>query len=612
VSQARSTLIFDGACGVCRTWVDYWRGLTVGKVDYRPYQEAAAEFPAIPAADFQHAIQLIEPDGSAYRGAAATFRLLRNVPGHRLWWRLYAHLPGFAGLSERAYGFFARHRGLLAALTRVLWGTRLEPECYALVSATFLRLFGAIYVAAFASLAVQIVGLVGRRGILPVVEFLPAVRDALGPTAYVALPTLFWLNASDTALVAACVAGVVLGALIVVDRWTRFALCGAYVLYLSLVYAGQEFMYFQWDVLLTEAGFLAIFLTGGSRMVVWLFRLLLFRYVFLAGVAKLLSGDPTWRHLTALDYHFWTQPLPTPLAWYAAQLPQGLLAAGTAATLLVEVGLVFLIFLPRRPRAVAAFAIIAFQLLIALTGNYNFFNLLTILLCVTLFDDAAVRRALPGRLAAWMARRAPRPGRAATTAAAALAVVAVPVGLDRIVASFTHEDVPVLGALTRVVEPLHIVNTYGLFAVMTTTRPEIIVEGSEDGATWRAYVFRYKPGPLARPLRWNIPHQPRLDWQMWFAALGDADASPWFARLLERLLQGSPDVLALLAGNPFPDHPPRYVRAELYAYRFADPALRRRTGDWWVREPIGPYFAPVTLGDYRGLDGSGPETDRGR
>src|SRR5262249_53399523 len=210
-----------------------------------------------------------------------------------------------------SYHFFARRRGLLNVVSKALWGPALEPERYELVCWVFLRGLGAIYVAAFASLAVQIEGLAGSAGILPFASLLKAAHHGLGASAYWILPTLFWLNASDTALFAGTVAGVLFGLLIVADRWTRPALIGAFALYLSYVYAGQDFMSFQWDSLLLETGFLAIFATGGSRIVVWLYRWLVFRYLFLAGVVKLLSGDETWSALTALDYHFWTQPLPT-------------------------------------------------------------------------------------------------------------------------------------------------------------------------------------------------------------------------------------------------------------------------------------------------------------
>ena len=341
----------------------------------------------------------------------------------------------------------------------------------------------------------------------------------------------------------------------------------------------------------------AIFVTLGSRIGVWLYRWLLVRYLFMAGAAKLVSGDPTWRGLTALDYHFETQPLPTPLAWYVANMPHWALALGAALTLAVEVGVVFLVFAPRRLRAAAAWCVIGFQLLVALTGNYNFFNLLTILLCLFLFDDAALRHALPKRLVAWIIGRAPRAGRIATAIAAVLALVVVPVGMNRVWQLLTGGSLPIVSTMSEAVSPLLIVNAYGLFAIMTTQRPEIVVEGSDDGHDWREYGFRFKPGDVTHRPRWNIPHQPRLDWQMWFAALSDAQHERWFGSFLRRLLENSPPVLALLAFNPFRDHAPHFVRATLYRYRFAEPKERAATGQWWIREREGTYFPPVTLAD---------------
>jgi len=604
-------LVYDGDCGICRYWVDYWQGLTGDRILYRPYQEAASDFPGIPREAFARAIQLIEADGSVYSGAAATYRALRQAPGRGAWWWLYAHVPGFAPASEWAYEFFSRRRGLLNHISKFLWGRGLVPERYELVSWLFLRLLGAVYVAAFGSLAVQILGLVGHAGILPLDEYLGLVRQELGSAAYTILPTLFWLNASDTALFAGAIAGAILGTLVVFDRGTRPALIGSFALYLSYVYAGQDFMTFQWDSLLLETGFLAMFLTGGSRIVVWLYRWLAFRYFLLAGAVKLLSGDLTWRGLTALQYHFWTQPLPTPLAWYAAQLPPWLLAAGTTATLVVEIGCVFLIFLPRRPRAFAGCALLLFQGLILLTGNYNFFNVLSMTMCIFLFDDVALGRLLPRRITARAQARAPHPGRVATTVATVLALVVVPVGVNRISQAVMRTDLPVLGALSRAVSPLFIVNAYGLFAVMTTARPEIVIEGSADGQTWVEYGFTYKPGKLTHAPFWNVPHQPRLDWQMWFAALGDAQTNPWFQHLVFRLLEGSPPVLALLESNPFPDRPPRYVRATLYQYRFADSRTHAATGQWWTREFARPYFPPVSLANFAESDGAEAPTRSG-
>jgi len=588
------TLVYDGDCGICRYWIDYWKQQTGDLVVYRPYQEAAEEFPAIPRERFARAIQLIEPDGTIYAGAAATYRTLRHAPGRAAWWWMYERIPGFAAISERAYAFFARRRGLLSRLSHILWGAHLEPERYELVSWLFLRLLGGIYVIAFASLAVQIQGLVGERGILPAGEYLDAARQGWGISAYWRMPTLFWLNANDAALFAATGLGILLGLLVVFGIWTRAALVGLFVLYLSCVYAGQVFMSYQWDLLLLESGFLAIFLTAGSRIVVWLYRWLIFRYLFMSGIVKAVSAQPTWHDLTALKYHFMSQPLPTPLAWYAAQLPPWMLAFGTAATLVIELVLVFLIFLPRRLRAFSAWCILVFQALIMLTGNYGFFNLLTIALCVFLFDDAAIRQAIPQKLSQWIQNRAPQPGRAATACALALTLLVVPVGADRIVQALGLPKLPVVNGMTEAISPWLIVNDYGPFATTTMNRPEIIVEGSDDGQSWREYEFRYKPGPIDRRPLWNIPHQPRLDWQMWFAAYGSFAQNPWFGRLLRRLLEGSAPVLALLGPNPFPDHPPKRVRALLYDYRFADPAMHAETGQWWIRRQEGLYFPEIS------------------
>jgi predicted DCC family thiol-disulfide oxidoreductase YuxK len=594
MAEARATFIFDGDCGICRTWVDYWRLLTGDRVVYRPYQEAARDYSAIPAGDFRKAVQLVAADGEILAGGAATFKLLSYAPGRGIWWWLYRHVPGFEPASELAYRVLSRRRGLLAWLTHALWGRKLEPERYALVAWVFLRGLGLVYLAAFISLAVQIRGLVGAQGILPLGEYLAAARQGWGADAYWRLPTLFWLDASDAALVAGAWLGVALAVLLTLGFLQRVALVGLFALYLSFVYAGQIFMTYQWDMLLVEAGFLAIFLTGGSRIAVWLYRLLLFRFLFLAGLVKVASGDPTWQQLTALDYHFFTQPLPSPLAYYAAQLPHWLLAAGTAAALVIELVAVALIFLPRRPRMLAAALVTLFQILIMLTGSYNWFNLLTILLCLFLLDDQALRRCVGTNFAAAIVVLAPRPGRIATAIAAIVALVVVPVGLNLVYSSLTGRNIPVAGAMTEALAPLLIVNPYGLFATTTTTRPVIAFEGSDDNRTWREYVLPFLPGPIERAPTWNIPYQPRLDWQLWFAAYGSAAQHRWIEHLLQRLLEGAPHVLGLFAENPYPQGAPKYVRALLYDYRFA-----AQGGAWWERQPIGTYYPAVSLPDFQ-------------
>src|SRR5436309_5117770 len=315
-------------------------------------------------------------------------------------------------------------------------------------------------------------------------------------------------------------------------------------------------------------------------------------------MVKLTSGDATWRNLTALDFHFWTQPLPTWTAWYVNLLPAGAKKLMVVGTYLLEIGVPFLIFGPRPVRLAACGGVILMQLLIFGTGNYNFFNLLTIALALLLVDDAVWASVLPARLSQALQGTVPPAGalfpRLATTLVAVLLLAASSVKLW--LTFFPYGSLPRVIARPMVwVEPFRSVNSYGLFRVMTTERPEIVVEGSDDGQTWLAYELKYKPGDVTRRPAFVEPHQPRLDWQMWFAALDRFETTPWFRNLLIRLLQGSPPVLRLFARNPFPDRPPRFVRAMEYDYRFTTPEERRRTGAWWSRRLEGSYSPVASL-----------------
>jgi Lipase maturation factor len=366
-------------------------------------------------------------------------------------------------------------------------------------------------------------------------------------------------------------------------HWERPLLACLYVLYLSLCTAGQDFLSFQWDSLLLEAGFLAIFL-GHSKFVVLLFRWLLFRLMFLSGAVKLTSHDPVWRDGTALAYHYMTQPLPNAIAWYMYQLPVGFQRFSTAATLFVELFIPFLFFAPRMWRLCGAGAALFLQTLIFLTGNYTFFNLLTMSLCVFLFDDRDFARLrLPEHVA-----------RTARNAVIAAAAIILAVSIPELGEMFFETTPELATTLVQLAAPFQIANTYGLFASMTTTRPEIIVQGSNDGITWLDYQFRYKAGDLRQPPHWVAPYQPRLDWQMWFAALGNYQENPWVQSLLYRLLRGDAAVLSLLDPPPF-IKPPRYIRALLYMYDFSTPEERGRSGAVWRRELLGNWFGPVSL-----------------
>jgi hypothetical protein len=394
-----------------------------------------------------------------------------------------------------------------------------------------------------------------------------------------------------------CWTGAGLSLFLVFNVLPRLSLAVLFALYLSLLYGGQVFMSFQWDTFLLETGFLALLLSFARLPGIWLLRWLLFRFLFMSGVVKLLSGDPNWWNLSALSYHFFTQPLPTPLAWYGAQLPLPVLRFLTGGVFLIELLLPFLIFCPRRLRFFAAFGILLLQSCILLTGNYNWFNLQTMLLCLLLFDDAAVQKILPQSLLRFLSKRA-KPNsnlpRAASALVGALVVLLLLCSLVEMDVRFGGRPPTAARSIDRFIEPLRMVSSYGLFAVMTTQRDEIVIEGSHDGIEWREYEFRYKPGDVARRPPWNIPHQPRLDWQMWFAALDDPHRLAWFQRFLVKLLQNEPAVTALLAKNPFADLPPTYIRAQFYDYTFTSGGDTAK-GLWWQRRSLGLYFPVVQL-----------------
>jgi predicted DCC family thiol-disulfide oxidoreductase YuxK len=583
-------VVFDGHCGFCRIWIEYWKALTGGRLAYAPSQEVGSRYPQIPARNFSESVQLVMPGGEALSGARAVFVTLTYAPGMAWLIWVYNHVPGFALVSEAAYRLIAAHRTFFYHLTLLTFGKRVMPLKFAKVEWLFLRLLAAIYLIAFASLAFQITGLIGAHGILPLGGYLDAVSKTLGVRGYWTMPAIFWIAHGDGFIKATAVAGAALAAVllpgILKGAWERLLLVCLYLLYLSLCSAGQDFLSFQWDSLLLETGFLAIFL-GNSKIVALLFRWLLFRLIFLSGVVKLTSHDPSWGNWSALAFHYLTQPLPTPLAWYMYQLPRGFQRFSTVTALSIEIAVPFLFFAPRLWRFWGAALALFLQVLIFLTGNYTFFNLLTVSLCVFLFDDRALKRVrLPARTA-----------RTNAVAVWAVTIVILALSVSELGEMFLESTSEPENALVQIAAPFQIANTYGLFASMTITRPEIVVQGSNDGVTWLDYEFPYKPGDLRQPPHWVAPYQPRLDWQMWFAALSGYRATPWFTNFMVRLLQGSPDVTGLLRKNPFPNAPPEYVRAELFDYSFTNFAARRATGDWWSREPRGLYFPRISLRD---------------
>lgn len=479
--------------------------------------------------------------------------------------------------------------------------------------ATGTRLFACVlaiaHAVAFASIWVQADGLIGPSGILPAGQYFAAAKEQLGRQAWFDVPSLCWFFGSGVFVKTLCAIGIALSVLLFLGYAPAICLTLLWAGYLSLISAGQIFFDFQWDTLLLESTLIAIFVVPWSlrptgtrydppkiaRYVTWW---LLFRLMFLSGVVKLTSGDRTWRNLTALTFHYETQPLPTPVAWYANQLPIWFQKASCLVMFVVELGAPLCLLAPKRVRHWAAVSLIALQIAIALTGNYAFFNLLTVGLCLTCLDDDWWRKRHWG-----VAERPPAEGtqsrqrRFKPVAARWFAAFYVGITFFETVASLSPgaANSPIVRAVDEAVGPTLSFNNYGLFRVMTIERPELIIEGSDDNRDWREYSLPDKPGDLSRRPPWVAPYQPRLDWQLWFAALGPPESSPWVGTLCEKLLTGDSAVLSLFSRNPFPDHPPHYIRVVRYRYEFTNFTERATTGNWWRRTPIDFYISPVAL-----------------
>ncbi len=597
-------LIYDGDCAFCTRWVNRSKKITGAAIDYAPYQEVTAQFPQIPESQFRQAIQLVDPDGSVYRAAEAAFRVLSVSPRYRWLLRAYQHVPLFKPVSEFVYKLVAQNR---------LFFSKSGESCtlcappMSIVRWIFVKSIGFIYLLAFVSMWTQISALLGTDGILPAQSFLNAVSEKIGLEKFFLLPTLFWFGANDFALHFICAAGTIGSILLIAGVYPGPVSFLLWLFYLSIANVGREFLSFQWDALLLEAGFLTIFLSPFKRfdhlaespeppkLAVWLLKFLLFRLMFFSGFVKLASGDATWRDLTALLYHYETQPLPTWVAWYIHQLPLWFQKVSAVYMFAIELIVPFFIFSPKKIRLWAYSLLITFQIVILATGNYCFFNLLTMALCLMLLDDQVLGTLGWRKESEKSVRQNGAPAlslrkKMTVMMLVVLLVVSVGQSLDRL---FGRPYVlRPIRFLSEIVSSFQVVNGYGLFAVMTTKRPEIMIEGSEDGETWLEYEFQYKPGDVTRRPKFNIPHQPRLDWQMWFAALGRFQNNRWLIAFSKKILENSKEVLGLMKKNPFPEKAPQYLRAVLYEYHFTDFKTRKATGAWWTREQKGLY-APV-------------------
>ena len=450
-----------------------------------------------------------------------------------------------------------------------------EPLAYVRAKWLWLRALGLIFFSAFYSLWFQIHGLIGSRGILPAREYLELARRAIGAKAYWLAPTLLWLNDSDAMLTAIVVAGAIASITLTVNVLPRTSVAIAIVCFLSFIGAAQDFASYQSDGMLLEAAFLSLFLGGKNAPPPRLARFVLvfewFRIYFESGLVKILSGEEQWRNLTAMDKYYENGPLPTWIGWYAQQLPHSFHAASAAATLIVELFIVWLGLFPSRWSRVTCFVICTLlQIGIIASANYAFLNYLVLALGVWLLDDKVLN----------VGRASARPDGLKPVLRAVLIAHLITTSV-----MFFMPGFPLAAALG----PARIVNSFGLFAVMTRARFEIEFQGTHDGKTWIAYPFRYKPQDVKKPPGIYAPYQPRFDWNLWFASLGSPADNPFVMNTESRLMEGSPQVLELFAGNPFAAQPPIAVRAVLWQYWFTTRAERARSGAWWNRRLVGLY-----------------------
>lgn len=469
----------------------------------------------------------------------------------------------------------------------------LNPADYRIITAIFPKLLGVIYFFVFGAFLFQIKGLLGENGILPIKRYHEYVKERLGRNRYYYFPSVFWLNSSNAFLIAIMAIGTGLSLLLTLGIYPPLILLLLYILHLSLVSSGQEFLSFGWESLLLEITFNTIFLTWMSpaNPFIWIsLNILLFRFHFQAGMSKLLSHDKTWRDLTALSYHYLTQPLPNTLAWYMHKLPMSFHKISTIGMFFCEIIVPFGIFGNDEIRLVTFVLLFGLQFTIWLTGNLSYLNHLTIAFTTLLISDKYLTPFFGSDFIPLEISTVPLP----------LNIIASVFGTILIflqLISFWNYFLPnqIFSKILYMLSPFHLANRYGLFAVMTTKRYEIIVEGSHDGIKWQEYIFKYKPSELKyRPKRVS-PYQPRLDWQAWFLPFRPFGQEAWFPNFLSCLLIGSPDVLQLLKVNPFPENPPLYIRAAIYDYEFTSIEEKKKTGAWWQRHFIGYYSQILSL-----------------
>jgi hypothetical protein len=480
------------------------------------------------------------------------------------------------------------------------------PASYWLTRFVLLRLLGAVYAVAFLVAANQIVPLIGARGLTPLGPVVDSVTSQQSvPSLFIQFPSLFWFNHSDAMLVGAAWAGFALAVVVAAGYANALMMLALWFLYMSFVHLGEEWYGYGWEIQLLETGFLAVFLCplwdarpfprrAPPTVVLWLFRWLIFRIMLGAGLIK-LRGDVVWRDYTALYYHFETQPIPNGLSRWFHFLPPLVLRFGVGLNHFAELVAPWFVFWPRLARHLAGLVIVVFQLTLILSGNLSFLNWLTIVPALACLDDSFWRRILPRVLTrrAEVAAATATPSNAmqwtAWSYAGVVAFLSFPVVVNL---ASPHQQ------MNSSFDPVDLVNTYGAFGTVGRERMNVVFEGTDaatptDSALWKPYPYKGLPVDVMKRPPQIAPYQLRLDWQMWFAAMASPAQYPFTINVVWKLLHNDPGTLSLFADNPFPDQPPRFVRARLYKYSFAPPG--NTAGAYWTREDRGNWLPPLSV-----------------
>jgi hypothetical protein len=464
------------------------------------------------------------------------------------------------------------------------------PESYTISLLLFFRLLGFIYFFAFGAFIFQIKGLIGENGILPLNNYLSWVRKLYHQKCYGIVPTLFWFNSSNAALMIVVFVGTILSVLLMLGFHTSLMLFLIYFLYLSIVSAGQDFLSFGWEGFLLEITINAFFisLTPAPNLLLWIsLNLILFRFHFQGGIVKLQSRDVNWRNLTGCFYHYQSQPIPNAIAWYAYKMPMWFHKTSTFLMLFIEIVIPFGMFGPDWMRLIVFILLVGLQWCIWITGNFSYLNHLSVVFCTILLSDH------------YLSRFTAPPLESSPIAVQGLCSIAGGILIILQLLQLWQHFIPSMSLYKffNRISPYHIANRYGIFAVMTTKRYEIIFEGSDDNENWKEYAFHFKPSEINRRPRRISPYQPRIDWQAWFLPFGSPHDNPWMQNFVYHLLKGTPDVLKLIRFNPFIDHPPKFVRTILYDYEFTTFEEKKKTGNWWKRKYMGLFTLPAQLKD---------------